>query len=136
MSIINAKEKIKEFIKYACLADPLTYGLMMVEIDNFYRDKMYRVDLVAHLKWAVLESIAKVFSEHPGSIREALKLYDCVVLELYPYLDDIVYREDIDRLIKVINYMIGCLKKNKYYYRAIMEAWESVKEELEEVLSK
>ena len=136
MSLVEASQKLKEFIKMVSAAETKTIRDIIEMFNKFYEDHSYRITLMWAIRTAVIESLIGVFNHMKYRVRSALKLFDSFISQYYIYYYDIAERGDISRLVEFLGKAVEVLKSDDEYREAVEDIWVDLQEVLKEVIGR
>ena len=136
MSLVEASQKLKEFIKMVGAAETKTIRDIIEMFNKFYEDHSYRITLMWAIRTAVIESLIGVFNHMKYRVRSALKLFDSFISQYYIYYYDIAERGDISKLVEFLGKATEVLKSDDEYREAVEDIWIDLQEILKEVLGR
>jgi hypothetical protein len=134
MSLVEAKQKLKEFIKAICAA-PYEELLRIIRLfEKFNEGSSYREDLMIAIWNGVRDSIIEVYGREKYGVKPALELYDDFIVAYIMHHSFIVDQGDINKFIEFLDRVIDILKRDREYYEVVEDIWIDMQEMLKEVL--
>lgn len=134
MSMEEARQKLKEFIKAICAA-PYEELLRIIRLfEKFYEGSSYREELMIAIWNAVKDSIIEVYGREKYGVKPALELYDDFIVAYIMHRTFIVDQGDINKFIEFLDRVIDILKRDREYYEVVEDIWIDLQEILKEVL--
>jgi len=134
MSVVETREKLREFIKMVGAAETKTIRDIIEMFNRFYEDRSRRMVMMWAVRTAVLESITGVFNHMKYRVGTALKLFDDFITQYYMYYYDVVERGDISKLVEFLGKAVEVLKSDDEYREIVEDIWIDLQEVLKEVL--
>ena len=136
MSLATAEEKFKELTKLVSMAEVRKLREAYESLKRFAEGEEYRRDLIYEIKEAVKQSLAEAIERKAVTEEDALDMVDRIVFSYGIYYDAVVFRGDVDRLIKLMEEIIDVLRRNRDYYSWIEDLWIDLQEVVKEVFSR
>jgi phosphoenolpyruvate carboxylase len=136
MSLATAEEKFKELTKLVSVAEVRKLREAYEDLKRFAEGEEYRRDLICEIKEAVKQSLAEAIERRAITVEDALDIVDRIVFSYGIYYDAVVFRGDVDRLIKLMEEIIDVLRRNRDYYSWIEDLWIDLQEVVKEVFSR
>jgi len=133
MSVAEARQKLKEFIKVVGAAETGTLRSILELFSRFHEGRLYREQLMERIRDAVIESITGVFNPMKYRVGVALLMYDDFITQFYVSYNDIVERGDVNRFAEFLDKVTKALKKEDEYRKIVEDAWIDLQEILKEV---
>jgi hypothetical protein len=136
MSTVEAREKLKEFIKMVGAAPKDVLVDIIKLFEKFWEDTSYRVELMGLIRNAVRSSIADVFNNKRYRVGVALAMYDDFMSAYYARYSDIVDKGDIGAFMVFLDKAIEVLRSEDEYREIVEDIWIDLQEILKEVLGR
>ena len=136
MSLVEASQKLKEFIKMVGAADTGTLRSILELFSRFYEGRLYREQLMERIRDAIIESLVGVFNSMKYRVGVALLMFDDFITQFYASYNDIVERGDVNRFVEFLDKVIKALSKEDEYREIVEDLWIDLQEILKEVLGR
>jgi methylaspartate ammonia-lyase len=133
--MVEARQKLKEFIKMIDMANVTTLKDILDKFNNFDKGADYRYDFLLSIIDGVEESIGEVFDRKPYRVKTALKMFKEIMHYYSIYKPYIVDKGYVESFIEFIDKVIEVLKKEDEYREIVEDVWIDLQEILKDMLS-